>query len=71
MLQFLFGKPSMPDAKTALPGRDEPVFTGATHHVNGRSITAAVPRRASRSPTSPWAASGAPRRSSGRSPACG
>ncbi len=68
MLQHLFGKPSMPEE--TLPGRDEPIITGATHHVNGRSIMPPYPT-ASRSRTSAWAASGARRRSSGRSRACG
>src|SRR5215218_5432686 len=41
MLQHLFGKPAMPE-KT-LPGRDEPILTSATHHVNGRSIVPPYP----------------------------
>ena len=40
---FLFRKPSMPDTKTALPGRDTPVFAGGTHDVNGRPITGPYP----------------------------
>jgi peptide-methionine (S)-S-oxide reductase len=40
---FLFRKPSMPDAKAALPGRDTPVFAGGTHHVNGRPIAGPYP----------------------------
>ena len=43
MLQFLFGKPAMPDAEEALPGRDEPILTDATHHVNGRSLLPPYP----------------------------
>jgi peptide-methionine (S)-S-oxide reductase len=43
MLQFLFGKPQMPAAEEALPGRDEPILTGASHHVNGRSIVPPYP----------------------------
>jgi peptide-methionine (S)-S-oxide reductase len=41
MLQHLFGKPAMPEA--TLPGRDEPIITAATHHVNGRSIMPPYP----------------------------
>jgi peptide-methionine (S)-S-oxide reductase len=41
MLQHLFGKPAMPE-KT-LPGRDQPILTGATHHVNGRLIMPPYP----------------------------
>jgi len=40
---FLFRKPSMPDTKTALPGRDAPVFAGGSHDVNGRPITGPYP----------------------------
>jgi peptide-methionine (S)-S-oxide reductase len=40
---FLFRKPSMPDAKAALPGRDTPVFAGGAHDVNGRPITGPYP----------------------------
>jgi len=40
---FLFRKPSMPDTKTALPGRDTPVFAGGSHDVNGRPITGPYP----------------------------
>jgi peptide-methionine (S)-S-oxide reductase len=40
---FLFRKPSMPDAKAALPGRDTPVFAGGPHHVNGRPIAGPYP----------------------------
>ena len=40
---FLFRKPSMPDARAALPGRDTPVFAGGAHDVNGRPITGPYP----------------------------
>jgi len=40
---FLFRKPSMPDARAALPGRDTPVFAGGAHDVNGRLITGPYP----------------------------
>jgi peptide-methionine (S)-S-oxide reductase len=43
MLQFLFGKPQMPAAEEALPGRHEPILTGGTHHVNGRSLLPPYP----------------------------
>ena len=41
MLQHLFGKPAMPEE--TLPGRDQPIITSATHHVNGRSIMPPYP----------------------------
>jgi peptide-methionine (S)-S-oxide reductase len=41
MLQHLFGKPAMPEE--TLPGRNEPIITGAIHHVNGRSIMPPYP----------------------------
>jgi peptide-methionine (S)-S-oxide reductase len=42
---MIFGrrKQDMPDAGSALPGRDEPVPTAATHLVNGRALTREVP----------------------------
>ena len=43
MLQFLFGKPEMPATEETLPGRDEPIFTDGTHHVNGRSLLPPYP----------------------------
>jgi peptide-methionine (S)-S-oxide reductase len=40
---FLFRKPSMPEARATLPGRDTPVFAGGAHDVNGRPITGPYP----------------------------
>lgn len=42
---MIFGrrKPDMPDENSALPGRDEPIPTAATHFVNGRALTREVP----------------------------
>ena len=42
---MLFARKSqdMPDANSALPGRDEPIPTAATHFVNGRALKQEVP----------------------------
>ncbi len=42
---MIFGRKSleMPDATTALPGREEPIPTAATHFVNGRGLRQEVP----------------------------
>lgn len=42
---MIFGRKSldMPDAATALPGRDEPIPTAQTHFVNGRALKQEVP----------------------------
>lgn len=42
---MIFGRKSleMPDATTALPGREEPIPTAATHFVNGRALRQEVP----------------------------
>lgn len=42
---MIFGrkKLDMPDAASALPGRDEPIPTAETHFVNGRALKQAVP----------------------------
>lgn len=42
---MIFGrrKPDMPDENSALPGRDEPIPTAATHFVNGRALKQEVP----------------------------
>ena len=41
-MQFLFRKPSMPDATRTLPGRDEPIVPGV-HAVSGRPLLPPYP----------------------------
>jgi peptide-methionine (S)-S-oxide reductase len=38
MLSNLFRKPELPAAGESLPGRDTPILSAGTHHVNGRSL---------------------------------
>jgi peptide-methionine (S)-S-oxide reductase len=40
---FLFSKPAMPTAESALPGRDQPILKAGPHHVNGRPIAGPYP----------------------------
>ena len=63
-----FRQASMPAPDRALPGRAEPMPSPDRHFVNGAPIEAPLPEGSSR-PSSRWAASGAPRRSSGGCPA--
>ena len=70
---FLFnrGKSELPTAESALPGRSEPILPNPRpHRCSVRRSPARIPK-ASRSPSSRSAASGARRRRSGSSPACG
>jgi peptide-methionine (S)-S-oxide reductase len=43
LIDRLTSKMKLPDASTALPGRDEAIPTAETHFVNGNPITAPVP----------------------------
>ncbi len=42
-MQFLFNKPSMPDAGDALPGRPEPLEVPGHHFVSGRPLAGPYP----------------------------
>ena len=70
-MQFPFRKPSMPRESELLPGRPDPIVQPRRARRERPLAHAALPRRRSRSPTSRSAASGAPRRCSGRSRASG